>query len=49
MPDNHVEIFVMASEPLKKYTPDTIREILKQHNTDDELAAIMAAVSNETG
>ena len=49
MPDNHVEIFVMASETLKKYTPDTIREILKQHNTDDELAAIMAAVSNETG
>ena len=49
LPDNYAEIAIMASEPLKGYTPDTMREMLTRYNTDDAVAAIMAAVANKTG
>lgn len=49
LPDNYTEIAVMASEPLKGYTPDTIREMLTRYTTDSTVAVIMAAVANKTG
>ncbi len=49
LPDNGVGFFAMTSEPLKGCTPDKMREILKRNDTDEVLAAVMAAVSNEAG
>ncbi len=49
LPENYSDIVAMASEPLKGYTLETMREILARYNTDDAVADIMAAVSNKTG
>ena len=49
LPDNYTEIAVMTAEPLKGYTPDTIREMLTRYTTDGAVATIMAAVANKTG
>ena len=49
LPENYSDIVVMASEPLKGYTPETMRGMLTRYNTDDAVASIMAAVSNKTG
>lgn len=49
LPENDSDIVLMASEPLKGYTPETMRGMLTRYNTDDAVASIMAAVSNKTG
>ena len=48
-PDNYSEIVIMASDPLKDYTPDIIREVLTRYQTDEAIADIMAVVANKTG
>lgn len=47
--DSFSEIAIMASDPLKDYTPDIIRDVLTRYQTDEAIAAIMAAVANKTG
>lgn len=47
--DSFSEIAIMASDPLEDYTPDIIRDVLTRYQTDEAIAAIMAAVANKTG
>lgn len=39
---------VMAGEPMKGYTPDDIRKWLETDDSDERLAAAMAATHNKT-
>lgn len=45
---NFTETAVMFDEPLKDYTPDSIRQAMEMDNSDESIAMLMAAVSNKT-
>ena len=49
LPKDFREIAIMASEPLKGYTPIQMREMASKYHSDEALAAIYASVSNKTG
>ena len=49
LPEDLNKIAIMASEPLKGYTPDQMREMASKYDSDEALAAVYASVSNKTG
>ena len=49
LPEDVNRIAIMASEPLKGYTPNQMREIASKYDSDEALAAIYASVSNKAG
>ena len=49
LPEDLNKTAIMASEPLKGYTPDQMREMASKYDSDEALAAVYASVSNKTG